>query len=203
MLLPQQDARLFFRLHKTLLLFANQHLGVCSGALASLEDFNPARLEETARLRDALLERGDILESFLQENPAHLSDEELAIVSLWRHRVAGKFCVFRQMKKHTILCSTTSPFVAYGVTALTEPFDEIVGGRMPVLIETVLLPYRDKIIYDGLLRVYNVWFGPGFRRHLNEDYQVAKKLFGIVTSLPVSAPPYRGDTVTSNGKLRR
>ena len=32
------------------------------------------------------------------------------------------------------------------------------------MIETVLLPFRDKIIYDGIVNGFNVTFGTGSRR---------------------------------------
>jgi hypothetical protein len=54
-----------------------------------------------------------------------------------------------------------------------------------VFTETVLLPFKDTIIYDGLLNSYNISFGPGYRRDLNETYKEAKQRIGIVTSLPI------------------
>ncbi len=43
------------------------------------------------------------------------------------------------------------------------------------------------IVYDGLMSSYNISFGPGIRRSLNESYKEAKASHGIVTSLPMSA----------------
>jgi hypothetical protein len=51
------------------------------------------------------------------------------------------------------------------------------------------LPFKGKIIYDGLLSSYSISFGPGIRRSLNESFNEAKMRHGIVTSLPVSAKP--------------
>src|SRR5207249_9433157 len=60
---------------------------------------------------------------------------------------------------------------------------------LPVLAETVLLPFKDKVIYDGLLGRYNIFFGGGIRRGLQERYSTAKERFGIVTTLPVQSRP--------------
>src|SRR5207248_7662952 len=85
--------------------------------------------------------------------------------------------------------STDKQPVAYGVLALSQPFEELVGPYLPVLTETVLLPYKDMIVYDGLMSSYNISFGPGIRRNLNQDFKEAKAQHGIVTSLPMSSTP--------------
>jgi hypothetical protein len=73
--------------------------------------------------------------------------------------------------------------------ALSQPFEELIGPRLPVLTETVLLPFKDMIVYDGLLTSYNISFGGGIRRSLNESFKEAKARYGIVTSLPMSNEP--------------
>ena len=60
---------------------------------------------------------------------------------------------------------------------------------LPRLIQAVLLPFKDGIIYDGLLSGHNVTFGGGVKRRLNEEYREAKEAFGIITSLPEGEPP--------------
>ena len=111
----------------------------------------------------------DLIESFVDENPAHLSDDELDIVRSWRHLVDGKFYVFRELKKYTVFLSTTSPAIAYGVLALSQPFEELIGPYLPVLTQTVLLPFKGVIVYDGLMSSYNISFGPGIRRNLERE----------------------------------
>jgi hypothetical protein len=59
------------------------------------------------------------------------------------------------------------------------------------MVETALLPFKDKIIYDGLLSSPGpaIAFGPGIRGMLNETYQQAKDRHGIVTTLPLAKTP--------------
>ena len=45
------------------------------------------------------------------------------------------------------------------------------------------------IVYDGMMSSYNISFGPGIRRSLNESFKEAKLRHGIVTSLPMSDKP--------------
>jgi hypothetical protein len=189
MLLEPQDADLFFRLHRTLMFFVNQRLKVLPDDLASPEDFAALVPEVRLKVRNALLGHTDLIRSFVDDNPARLPDDELAIVRSWRHLVAGKFYLFRELAKYTVFLSTDQQPVTYGVLALSQPFEELVGPYLPVLTETVLLPFKDTIVYDGLLNAYRISFGPGIRRSLNESYREAKARHGIVTSLPMSARP--------------
>jgi hypothetical protein len=102
----------------------------------------------------------------------------------------GKFYILRELKKYTVfLTADKKPPVAYGVVALSQPFEELIGPRLPVLTETVLLPFKDMIVYDGLMSGYNISFGGGIKRMLNEEFRGAKARHGIVTSLPMSNEP--------------
>ena len=189
MLLEPQDVELFFRLHRTLMFFVNQRLKVIPDNLATPNEFAALSPEVRCKVRDALSARLDLIESFVDENPAQLEHDELDIVRSWRHLVAGRFYVFRELKKHTMFLTTTAPAVAYGVLALSQPFEELIGPHLPVMAQTVLLPFKDKIVYDGLMNRYNITFGPGIRRSLNETFKETKARHGIVTSLPMSEKP--------------
>ena len=122
MLLNPQDVGLFFRLHRTLMFFVNQRLKGLPDELARPEEFAALAPEVRLKVRDALLDHTDLIQSFVEENPAHLPDDELAIVRSWRHLVAGKFYLFRELAKYTVFLSTDEPPIAYGVLALSQPF---------------------------------------------------------------------------------
>jgi len=186
MLLTTQDADLFFKLHRSLMCFVNERLQIVPNVV-SPDQFSALSPEIRVKVRKALLQQLDLIDAYLAANPHDLADEELAVVSSWRDHVCGKFFVFRYLKKHAIfLAAETSP-IAYGVVALTEPFEELIGPYLPIWVETMLLPFQGKIIYDGILSSYNVSFGGGIRSALNEDYKQAKLRLGVVTTLPNSS----------------
>jgi hypothetical protein len=189
MLLPPNDLELFFRLHRSLKFFVNQRLTVIPDQPATPEEFARLPPEVRLKVRDALNAQLDLIESFATTNPAHLTNEELDIVSSWRHLVAGRFYIFRELKNYTVFLSSAEQPVAYGVLALSLPFKDLMGAYLPVLTETVLLPFKGKIIYDGLMSSYNISFGGGVRRSLNESFKEAKERLGIVTSLPMTDKP--------------
>jgi hypothetical protein len=190
MLLEPKELDLFFRLHRALMFFVNQRLAVIPDKVTTPGEFAELPAEVRVKVRDALKARVELIESFVAENPARLTDDELGMLRSWRHLVPGKFYVFRELKKYTIFLTTTSPAIAYGVVALSQPFEDLIGPYLPVLAETVLLPFKDKIVYDGLMSTYNVTFGGGIRRSLNESFKEAKASRGIVTSLSLSDTPF-------------
>src|SRR5438309_10523882 len=156
MLLTPQDAELFFKLHRALMFFVNRRLRVLPDDIASPEEFSALQPAVRLKVRDALLGHTDLIQAFVEENPADLTADELDIVRSWRHLVHGKFYAFRQLKKYMVFLSADEPPVAYGVLALSQPFEELVGPYLPVLTETVLLPFKGMIVYDGLLRSYRI-----------------------------------------------
>src|SRR2546430_2291031 len=107
MLLSPHELELFFELHRALMFFVNQRLKVIPDELATPEEFAALSPEVRVKVRDALNANLDLIESFVAENPAHFSDDELDIVCSWRHLVAGKFYVFRELKKYTVFLTTT------------------------------------------------------------------------------------------------
>ncbi len=158
---------------------------------ANPDAFSHVPAEDRFEVRDAFLRDVGLIDLFVEQNPFQMADEWLAIVRSWRNLVTGKFYLYRELKKHTVFLSSAKEPIAYGVMALTETFDELVGSYRPILVDTVLMPFKDMVVYDGLLGIAGprITYGPGIRRMLNETYLQAKERFGIVTSLPVSPKP--------------
>lgn len=142
--------------------------------------------ETAVPVRNALWEDDSIRQSFIEENPAKLNADDLALVQSWKWRVSGEFFIFRYLKKHTIFISTDSPPAAYGVHGLASPLEEIFGTYLPIYVQTTLIPFGDIIIYDSLLSSYPVFFGSGIKGSLKETYREIQERGRLITSLPAS-----------------
>lgn len=201
MLLSPQDAEQFFKIHRSLMCFVNERLQIIP-EIDTPDEFSALPPEARLEVRDAFLDELDLIELFVDANPFDLSDEDFDIAASWQHQVSGKFFLFRQLKKYMVFLATEEPPVAYGVLALTDPFEELVGPYLPIWAETVLLPFKGKIVYDGLLSSFNISFGGGVKRGLNESYKEAKERLGIVTSLPIEARPVPKTKPTKKAKRR-
>ena len=179
------EGKLFYDLYAALLSFVNRKLKVSSEKFSNSVEYTATPPEARVAVRDALFAQRELIDEFVKENPANLSSDQLEIVATWKHAVVGKFYVFRYLAKYTVfLSSGGSPNKAYGVLGLADPLKEVIGPYLPRLITTVLLPFRGKITYDGLVSGFNISFGGGMKRMLNEEYKQAKEAFGIITSLP-------------------
>jgi hypothetical protein len=187
MQLPLEDVEQFFRLHQSLMFYVNQKLKVIDQKVATPEKYSGLSPEIRFQVHQALLDHMDLIDAFVDENQFHFDEADLEIVRSWKDLVSGTFYAFRQLKNYMVFLSSTEPVVAYGVLALFDPFEVVVGPHLPRMIKTTLLPFKGQIVYDGLVSGYNVTFGAGIKRRLNESYKQAKERFGIVTSLPMKA----------------
>lgn len=192
MLLPPDDARLFFKLMPALQVFGNQQLKVVKN-LSDIEQYKKISNEQRVKLRNAVCENPSVIESFTKENPHGFSLDELGIIAGWRDFIVGDFFIQRTLKKYAIFIHDEK---VYGVLGLIEPLDQILGGfPLPIYVKTVLLPFKGQIIYDGLLEGSNVFFGPGISGELDHKYRMAKRQGTIIESLDPNwkpAPPKPG-----------
>ncbi|MFO7674774.1 MAG: hypothetical protein R6X12_00440 [bacterium] len=187
MVLPEADRYVFFGLLWRFLFYASEQLEFLPRA-ESPEALSRMGDEHWIRLRKTLYEHPTLFDSFADTNPYGHTDEELAIVRGWKQFYRDRFIVWRYLKKYTVFLSDKGDR-ALGVVALNKPFELMLGPSLPVAIETVLLPFKDRIVYDGLFSSYPIRFGPGVRRMLNESYRRAKAREGIVTSFAQLARP--------------
>ena len=70
----------------------------------------------------------------------------------------------------------------YGVYGISSPIIDIMP-YIPIMIQTVLIPYNGKIIFDSLIKMDNISFGGNMRQSFNEEYMEIKKNNGIKTIL--------------------
>ena len=168
--------------------------------IETVDEYSGQPPEARLKVHKAFLDDIDIIEKFIDENPAALTEEELEIIHSWHHLVSGTFYIFRYLKNYTIFLSSEDQTIAYGVLALTDPIEDLIGPYLPVMVETTLLPFKDKIVYDSLLSGFNILFGGGMRRSLKDNYENAKKQLGIVTSLPIEQRPAPAHKPTKKAK---
>jgi hypothetical protein len=180
-------------------LYSNQRLGLArqvttlarqvttlARQVTTLAQLRSMPEEAQYELRAAFYAHRQLLEAFVQENPQHFSVEELALVASWQHGVHGQFYVLRHLQRYTVFLDVNDPPKAYGVLALHDDFTDLFP-QVPRLIDTMLLPFHNQITYDGQCRYYNLVFGRGITRRLNDTYQLAQAQYGIITSLPLEA----------------
>ena len=190
MKLSKQDAELFFDLSWSLHLFVNRRKKISTN-IKTVSQYKEAPLQVKDEVRNALFGNTGLIDDYIDRNPDDLPPEHLEIVRKWKRGVPGKFFIERYLKKHAVFLSEENG--VFGVVALFEEFEQMFPkGRLPVLVEAILLPFKGRIVYDGMLRTYNVFFGGGTRLRLKETYMIAKQNGQIVECLDASGAPARG-----------
>jgi len=189
--LPESDVRLFFRLYHSLLLYVNSRYKILEGLHrpSDLHELNP---EDLKNLKDRLYSSPDLIDSFVKDNPENLASEELEFVSPWTNFVRDRFYIVRHLKNYTVFLDSSHPPKAYGVLGMITSFEEMMGPGLPIMVDATLLPFRNRIIFDGTLLSFNIIFGSGIRRRINDSYSQAKCL-GIITTLPFNSEGIRSD----------
>lgn len=187
MRLNDQDLELFYKLHPSLLVFTNQKLGIVSD-LKTIEDYFLLKVEQRLKIRDKLYENINLIYQFYEANPYNFTERELGIIISWKHFIKGKFFIYKQYKKYCAFIEENSSTKVYGVLALSDPFDVMVSHK-PILVDTVLLPFKDEIIYDGYVIPYNVYFGASIRRSIKKSFEIAVAKYNIIENLPFKPPP--------------
>ncbi len=193
--MSEEDADLFFHLVFPLQFFVNQQLHILSD-ISTLDEYLGCSMEHKLLVRDCLYENSALIDAFIQQNPQQLSDDNLTIIAKWKQFIAGEFYMERLLKRYAVFIASDDE--VYGVSALHQPFQEIVHpSRLPVFVKTVLLPFKGKIVYDGVLQPYNVHFGRGISSGLKETYMAAKEHGRIVESLEPDLHPVKADQRTT------
>ncbi|MBN1563652.1 MAG: hypothetical protein JXA10_07430 [Anaerolineae bacterium] len=187
MQLTPSEVERFYRVWFSLLIYANKRYKVIKKLAEPAE---PAKLaidiHDAIEIRDKVWADDSILDRFVADNPHQLAAEDLALATSWHKRVSSAyFIIFRHLKAYTVFLDDSSPARAYGVLGLKSSFKEICGPNLPVMVQAVLLPFEDKITFDGLLRPYSLIFGGGYRASFNDAYRDAKEREGIITQLGI------------------
>jgi hypothetical protein len=179
MKLSVDDVKLFYELLWALQFYVDQRLKIVATARSAKECSDYSQ-EQKFAIREALFSHPELITAYVTENPDKLTQEKLDIVQEWQYFVADDFYIERYLKGHAIFISKQ----VYGVLGLVDSFEDMYPKQyLPLYVKAILLPFKNTIVYDGLLQSYNIHFGSGIRKRLKEQYMKAKQQGTIIYSL--------------------
>jgi len=157
-------------------------------AITSPQKLAQLSTKEKLKIRQVLWKHPERIDSFVHENPQNLAEEDLEILRRWgKYFVSGQFFILRHLKSGTIFVQSDR---VYSVVGLQNELEEIIPSYvLPYIVEAVLLPFRGRIVYDGILSGYDILVGMGIRSELNHTYKVAKERSQIIASLEADRQP--------------
>jgi L-rhamnose mutarotase len=180
MILSTEDKDLFYRLNWSLLFYVNKKYPVINGI--NTPDFKNQDLNKVLEIHNKIFANTELIDSFVAENPFNFNQDELDIIKSWKNFVKGRFYLVTHLKNHSIFLKDDEQ-KAFGVIGLIDEIEDIAPPYDPSLVETVLLPFKGKIIHYGLFQFHNILFGSGIKKNIKANYQATKSKFGIILSL--------------------
>jgi len=181
MTLHPEEAKIFFKNWLGLMAFVNEkyHLVKNFGQPKKPAGVSP---DKVVTIKRKLWENVDIIDGYI-DSVRNLPGEDEQILRGWKNYISGNFMVVNHLKKHSVFMNDKQD-ILYGVVGISGPISEMIPSDMlPMLIQTTLIPFKDRIIYDSLFSVQNVHIGPDMKRSCKELYSEIKEKKGITSSL--------------------
>lgn len=182
--LSPEDYTLYLKLHQSLLVFTAQKR-YSMHSVKTMNDFPKLPLEEKLKIRDGLMGKIALIDEFVTSNPYNFTAPELEVIKSWKNYVKGEFFIVKYTKDGAIFLEETSKDPKpYQVLALGNPLSEVISLPPPTRVTAVLLPFKGRIVYDGMIRTDRVIFGSGIARSIRAACDRAVMKHGLVKSLP-------------------
>jgi len=180
MTLTEIEYRTFLKTHLDLLFFVGQQSNILADHL-TFEQFIDLDFSIKLKCRDFLLDNQKLLDDYITAYFDHLTNEQISTLTGFKKSVTSDFVIFKCLTNNAIFIDAKDNKF-YAVKALGDCFDDFFD-RFPVLVNTTLLPFNDKIVYDGFIKSAGVYFGSGLISTMKEDYKIAKKNKQILTTI--------------------
>lgn len=103
------------------------------------------------KLRSKWISQPYLIDLFIMNNK-NLSHEEIAILKGWKNRQMRRYLVVKYYHDYATFYIPEEDR-CYGVLALNSRFEEMLPDSLPIWVETMLLPYKGQIVWDGLVKM--------------------------------------------------
>ena len=179
MVLEPEERKLFFSNWLGLLAYVNKKHKLVKGFGQPVTPVG-IKPETIIKIKNKLWKKPEIIDEYI-DSVWDLPNDNIQILKSWKKGIAAKFLVVRHLKKHSVFLHTEN-HTLYGVYGITSPIAEMIPTEcLPVLLDTVLIPFKGVIIYDSVFQIKNISFGSNMRREYNQIYLGNKK--NIITTL--------------------
>ncbi|MDD4076917.1 MAG: SEC-C domain-containing protein [Bacilli bacterium] len=178
------EQKLFYETWLKLLDFVNGKLNVVD---YQFDLTYPGQYDESLiyKIREKLWMNPNLISEFLIKDVT-LSDEETLLLCSWeKHFIKGQFVLLKYEPDYAILMlmdKDEKPKL-YAVKGITNSVADTVRCQLPAMLETVLLPFGEKIIYDGFFGLNSISFASGIKNIFAKEYAQIKSTHGIITKL--------------------
>jgi hypothetical protein len=180
--LSSEECRLFYEIWYGLIGFVNERKSVIK---AKIKPEYPNTVSDIMvhKVREVLWENPELIDEYISET--ELPQEKIDILKLWRtNNKKGMFFILEYQPEYAVAIAPNEQGEdrLYGIKGISSSVANTLRRSLPAQIETVLLPFKGKIIYDGFMGSMPIGFAEGAKAAFREMYDKAIK-YGIITSL--------------------
>ena len=180
--LSPEECRLFYETWFGLMSFVNERKSVIETKIKP-EYPNTVNDMMIHKVREVLWKKPELIDEYIRET--ELPQEKINILKLWRtnHKKGMLFILEYQPKYAVVIASNEQgEDRLYGIKGISNSVANTLQRNLPVQIETVLLPFKGKLIYDSFIGTMPIEFAEGAKAAFRRMYDEAIK-YGIITSL--------------------
>lgn len=142
----EQESSTFYQLYLSLLEYTNQVFKITD---ISMKNLDYIEQDDFSQIRTLLFDNPNIIDHYISENPEHLTNYELTIINDFKAGFIDDFLILTNLDDYTLVSNETGVYAIYGlVNHLKEIYP---NSTLPQVCNLALLPYRHKIVFDGLL----------------------------------------------------
>ena len=180
--LSRSECTLFYETWYGLMGFINNRKKVINATIKPIYP-NPISDEQVYKVRQVLWENPTLINDYLDS--VKLPEEKSELLKSWHdHHKKGMFFLVDYKPEYAVVIGSNEQKEdrLYGVKGINRSLADAMQRELPIQLETVLLPFKNKIIYDSFMSSMPIGFAEGAKKAFREMYETALKN-GIATIL--------------------
>lgn len=174
--LSEKDAKLFYKLYFALLEFTNNKYKInLSIKIYNQKGINPYLIIDIV---EKFWENKDsIIIEFCFANPYKFNKEELQIISELKKGFRDIFVISKYESEYTAFMFKDK---VYMVKGLHDNIDNLISYKdLPYITRTAIMPFKNRIIYDGMLPTWPIHMSNDFNEMIDKEYNRLIKYYHL------------------------
>lgn len=174
--LSREDAKLFYKIYFGLLEFTNKKYQINNHVkIYHHNSINPFEIKDIV---DKYWENKDVITlEFCLANPYKFNKEELGITSEFKKGIRSMFIISRYELEYTAFMEKDK---IYMIKGLNDNIDNIIPyDKLPYVAITSVIPFKDVLVYDGMLLEIGVKMGNEFDEMIEKEYNSMLKYYHL------------------------
>ncbi|MDR0831934.1 MAG: hypothetical protein LBM99_03440, partial [Bacillales bacterium] len=161
--LSKKDADHFYRLWYELLAYINNIYKICPTMQEYLENLEKSKIDDQLLfpIREKLWKKPYIIMNYCEANST-LNEEDINIYKSWlKHHLKSRFIIMDFQEEGSLFMPLNEnvPTCIYQVLGINNDIRDLFKNKtLPFYIETVILPFKDVIIYDTYINIFQASF---------------------------------------------